>query len=82
MHQLDALQPDQRVTGSAPLTGPQRLFAAIIGQAVDDLSRAAHREEARRWLLSETERPLGFKWICELLGVDLEAVRRLAGLAR
>lgn len=82
MPQLDTLQLNQKATGSAPLSGEQRLFSAIIAQAVDDLDRATHREEARRWLMSDSGRPLGFRWVCELLGIDLETIRRLAGLAR
>lgn len=74
------MQPDSPA-GSSPLSAEQRLLAAIIERAVDDLDKAARREEAQRWLLSDSGRPLGLVWICNLLDINPETVRRLAGLS-
>jgi hypothetical protein len=56
----------------------QHLLLAILARAVRDV-RDAHpriREEARRWLLDD---PLCAE-ICEILGYNLPALHRAAGL--
>jgi len=55
------------------------LWLAVLEQAVKDArgTRTYHSimREAREWFRSENEDPGSFLWICQLLGLDPEAVR-------
>lgn len=54
------------------------LWAAVVQQAVEDLTRAQYRDEARRWFLSNEDGPGSLLWICEQLGLNVREVRALA----
>ena len=60
-------------------TWPQRLQAAVLALALEDLtgSDAELAADARRWLAAEAdERPFDFRSVCTSLGLDPGAVRR------
>lgn len=64
--------------------GPTRaLWVGVLFQACEDRTSRAKRttedgEEARRWLLSEDDEVCSFRWVCGVLGLDVEATRRWA----
>jgi len=58
----------------------QRLWGEVLKQAVEDLRRKEHREDAIKWLLSNRDAPCSFRWVCFELGLNPEAFKRLAGL--
>jgi hypothetical protein len=54
---------------------PQRLWFAVLRQAIEDLIGRSP-DEARRWFLTDDNRPGGFRFICRQLGISPEQVRR------
>jgi hypothetical protein len=55
---------------------PERaLVAAVIAQAVRDVTAKNTRESALRWIDSPSERVFGFVWCCQTLGVDPQWAR-------
>ena len=82
-----ALDAASRTGGAFPVLAPprpawswpQRLQAAVLAQALDDLTGrdAGLAADARRWFLAEAdERPFDFRSVCTSLGLDPGAVRR------
>lgn len=57
------------------------LWAAVIRKAFEDLGDVNHRDEARRWLLSNEFSPWSLLWICEQLNLNVAEVRKLAGVS-
>lgn len=68
------------------------LLVAVLRQAIEDarlrcaqvryVRRIQHlrlRDEARRFILSNDPRPMGFVWICDCLGLHEDFVRRRIG---
>jgi hypothetical protein len=69
-----------------PLSPALRLRAAVLGAALMDVRKFPPTSrlgaEARAWLASdETTWPLSFVAICDVLGLDPEAVRVRLGIA-
>jgi hypothetical protein len=50
------------------------LWRAVIGQAIDDLSQPVLRLAAMDWLGSTAHGPGSFRWACDHLDLDPEAV--------
>ncbi|NLC70675.1 MAG: hypothetical protein GX751_04870 [Desulfuromonadaceae bacterium] len=61
-------------------TGEQALLVAVIRQSIEDLWHPGRWRAAESWLLSENDALGSFNWCCELLLIDPEVVRLLAGL--
>jgi hypothetical protein len=74
------LQPDAGAINHGPLAPELLLWAEVVKQALEDLGRAEHGREARRWLLDRKEEFGTFEWVCTQLGLDPEGVRKIAGL--
>lgn len=53
------------------------LAASVILKAIEDYQghERAHREDAKRFFASDSKRPYGFLWICEMLDTDPEKIR-------
>jgi hypothetical protein len=66
--------PARRYSVASPVW---RLLAACLEQARDDLGRPRHRAGAAEWLASDDAAPFSFRAICEALGLEAAAVRRL-----
>lgn len=67
--------------GRRALSPEQRLQAAVLEQAYDDLRRFTPAEpphaDARRWVDDETvDTPFAFEAICESLGISASYLRR------
>lgn len=67
--------------------GAERLlWAAVIGRAIEDArgngdrekdrSRLDLRLEALDWIMSETERPFGFRWAMAAVGLGGDSIRQ------
>jgi hypothetical protein len=74
------LQPDAASINHGPLAPELSLWAEVVKQALEDLERAEHCREARRWFLDRKEEFGSFVWCCTQLGLDPDGVRRMAGL--
>lgn len=65
---------------------PERtLAAAVLERAIADaaggwLVEARHTRDALLWLRSKSMRPFGFRWLCEHIGADADAL--LEGLEK
>lgn len=57
-------------------TPEQRLWVAVLEQAVEDLRR--HCPKAKAWFRATSEEPGSYLWICEVLGIRAERFRALA----
>lgn len=87
---VDELVEFHRPRRSLVPDGVVRLAAAMLEQAerdvVDDrdLERLARDyrpdpDGALRWFLSESDRPLSYRWVCQVLGFNADAVRAKVG---
>lgn len=70
-------------------TPERQLIAGVLSQAVSDatcpskgdsvglcgVKVSSARTSAERWIDSDSERPLGFRWCCAVVGLDPEVVR-------
>jgi hypothetical protein len=56
------------------------LWIAVIDQALADLSSQSQRAAAARWVESDRCDPGSFRWACDLLDLNVNAVR--AALSR
>lgn len=59
------------------LTGAQnerRLWVAVLENAWDEARR--DYDGVLVWIMSDSQRPGAFVWVCEALGLDPEAVRK------
>ena len=54
----------------------QRLWGAVLEQAVEDLRR--HCPKARAWFQAASEEPGSYLWTCEVLGIRADRIRALA----
>lgn len=73
---------------SSDLTAEQRLWLAVLERALDDalgnvicphyprFNLVIIQEEARKWLFSERRGVGTFHWICDHLGLEVDAVRK------
>ena len=63
---------------SLGVRGIQRLAGAVLVQAIDDLrcGVSRRREEATRWIESESEEQFSFVFCCRMLERDPEETRR------
>ena len=75
--------------GMAEVLGARKIWAAVLLRAVEDaagcvvgVGSAMERERtiagARAWLRSDSARPGGFCWVCDMLGLDAAKIRREA----
>ena len=48
----------------------QALWFAVLVQAVQDLNDSAHKASAERWIMSDSTRPFGFLWICDMFEIN------------
>ena len=53
------------------------LAASVILQAIEDYqcTKKPLHEDAKRFFASDSKRPYGFLWICEMLDTDPEKIR-------
>jgi len=72
---------DDEITGWAAIL--ERRFVAAA-QTEEDYVRAARkaRSEAVAWILDGSTAKGSFRWVCDLLGLEPEAVRRELGRDR
>lgn len=66
-----------RVIEESP-SGEDALLAAVVAQGIHDAHKPEHAPEARRWLLSDNEEPLSFRWYCRLLSLAPENILKIA----
>jgi hypothetical protein len=61
-------------------TGEKALWRATLQQALVEATSQRPRwghfiQQAREWLLSESDEPQSCRWVCDVLGIEYEALR-------
>jgi hypothetical protein len=46
----------------------KKLIESMLRLALNDLEKPDHRQDALKWLESDSDEPFSCKWICECLG--------------
>ena len=58
--------------------GCRRLWAAVLEQAVEDVKRGRDNSDtALSWFQSDSENVGSFLWVCGILGIDPESIKRI-----
>lgn len=59
------------------------MWAAVLHQAIDDLNMRPRKQaevlwkaDAKRWLKSDSEEALSFRWVCMILDLDYQKTRQ------
>ena len=62
----------------------RNLWIAVFSQALDDLTLTenGYARDARAWFLSSDQSAGSFIWVCQCLGIDPSAVRRVLWQSR
>jgi len=61
--------------GRIATTPEGHLWIAVLLNAVNDARRAAPDQEAIAWIFSDSYRPLGFLWLCDMLDQPPHKIR-------
>ena len=92
MLQPNVILPSQHFGARKPLAPEQRLMIAVVQDAINCIEKyrfaTGHRgrrlfDEVTKWLgAKETDWPYSFESICQVLGLDADAVRHRLGVAQ
>ena len=65
----------QMVLESQSETSPEKnLVAAVFLRALHDLKSKGHRINASCWFLSNSNKPMSFRWCCLVMGLDADSI--------